>query len=146
MTKKIYIVTSGSYSDYSIHAVFSDKAVAEEFSKTVAYGADVEDWDLDIPPEKWFLTTVDMLKNGDTIGVHTESSDSPDSREEKFSFWPDRVEWGNPPRGGTGQMVLRVKVFTKERERAIRVANEVRAQLIALDRWGTSKGPVKVKE
>lgn len=47
MDKKIYIVTSGEYSDYSIDAVFSTKEKAKEYIQQ--YGTDyaIEEYDLD---------------------------------------------------------------------------------------------------
>lgn len=49
---KIYIVTSGEYSDYSINAVFTDKAKAEAFVEIKNRGSrwsscDIEEWDAD---------------------------------------------------------------------------------------------------
>lgn len=43
----IYIVTSGSYSDYSINEVFANKADAERYAATVAYDeGHVEEYEL----------------------------------------------------------------------------------------------------
>lgn len=44
---KIYIVTSGSYSDYQIKRVFTDKAKAEEYSKWCYDSNGVDEWDTD---------------------------------------------------------------------------------------------------
>lgn len=45
--KKIYIVTSGSYSDYGIDAVFSTKELAEIFVSRFGEDMNIEEWDLD---------------------------------------------------------------------------------------------------
>lgn len=58
--KEVYIVTSGEYSDYSINAVFLDKAKAQRFKKVWnlvhnSYDkADIEVWELE---EKAQVTT-----------------------------------------------------------------------------------------
>jgi hypothetical protein len=49
---KIYIVTSGQYSDYGIDAVFSEKSLAKKYIdsfKKDDYGdrMEIEEWDLD---------------------------------------------------------------------------------------------------
>lgn len=55
---KAYIVTSGSYSEYHIEAVFSTAELAEEYVARVN-GPDewsdrrVEEWDMDEPREAW---------------------------------------------------------------------------------------------
>ena len=50
-TKKIYMVTSGCYSDYCINAVFSTREKAEEYiDGGNAYSdSDIEEYDLDEP-------------------------------------------------------------------------------------------------
>ena len=42
---KVYIVTSGSYSDYEIRAVFLDKGIAEQYAK-IKQDATVDEWPL----------------------------------------------------------------------------------------------------
>lgn len=49
--KKVYIVTSGDYSDYGIEAVFDSKKLAEEYInkyKELGFGSckDIEEWNL----------------------------------------------------------------------------------------------------
>lgn len=43
---KVYIVTAGSYSDYSIMAIFSDEKKAKLYSLTLE-NSEVEEWDVD---------------------------------------------------------------------------------------------------
>jgi len=40
---KVYIVTSGSYSDYEINAVFADKGKAQKYAE-LKEGAEVQEW------------------------------------------------------------------------------------------------------
>lgn len=60
MNKKIYIVTSGEYSDYSIEAVFSTKNKAESYIQQHGTGYRIEKYDLDEEVEKktqiWSVT------------------------------------------------------------------------------------------
>ena len=64
----VYIVTSGSYSDYSINAVFSTEALADQYVAVHQTGPydrlDVEEWTLDYKaPSK---TIPDEEGDGDT--------------------------------------------------------------------------------
>jgi hypothetical protein len=34
--KEVYLVTKGKYSDYSVHGVFIDKAIAEEYAAQIS--------------------------------------------------------------------------------------------------------------
>lgn len=49
MGKKIYIVTSGEYSDYRIDAVFTTKEKAEEYVQNNGSDYRIEDYELDKP-------------------------------------------------------------------------------------------------
>lgn len=59
MDKKIYIVTSGEYSDYGIEAVFSTKEKANEYVQQNGTEYHVEEYDLDEEVVKetklWFI-------------------------------------------------------------------------------------------
>lgn len=48
-TKKVYIVTAGSYSDYHIESVFSTLEMAEEFSDTIGDDCQIEEYNIDEP-------------------------------------------------------------------------------------------------
>ena len=43
---KVYVVTEGSYSDYAIEKVFSNKQAAEEFKKWRRIQNDIEEWEV----------------------------------------------------------------------------------------------------
>lgn len=60
--KKVYVVSSGSYSDYKVEAIFSTKKLAEEFETLVPdldYN-DIEEYEFDPP-------TADLIKRGYSI-------------------------------------------------------------------------------
>lgn len=70
MEKKIFIVTSGEYSDYHIDAVFSTKEKAEEYIQQNGNGCDFEEYELDQEVEKktqlWLIT---FNKEGEEMGA-----------------------------------------------------------------------------
>ena len=51
MTDKVYIVTSGVYSDYHIQAVFLDETEAKAYADACNEYTDVEEWAVGIDPE-----------------------------------------------------------------------------------------------
>ncbi len=69
----IYIVTSGSYSDYSINAVYTKKELAEEYIKEheKVYGSRndylIEEYDADVPMElfarQFYVSTI-LIEDG----------------------------------------------------------------------------------
>ena len=118
---KVFILTEGSYSDYHILAVFSTKELAEKYTK-VNPSAGIEEYNLDAPiplPQ----TLVVMQQDGTVIYsrlVH-------DYDIGFNSFWENR---------GTKQLCLYYVVETDSIERAIKVTNEKRTQILALNLWG----------
>ena len=77
--EKIYIVTSGEYSDYQINAVFSTGEKAEEYVD--AYGSDyrIEEYPVDDTPvenkESIWLVSIDW-KTGEALSANPENYDS----------------------------------------------------------------------
>lgn len=59
---KIYIVTSGTYSDYCIRRVFTNKEKAEEYREWLRDSNEVEEYDTsdDMPTEKKYRVRVDL--------------------------------------------------------------------------------------
>lgn len=47
---KVYIVTDGSYSDYDIKKVFSNRSAAEEYKKWINIRNDIEEWEIHDEP------------------------------------------------------------------------------------------------
>ena len=67
MTDKVYVVTSGEYSDYRIEAVYANQADAEKHMELLANrSAEVEEWPLGLaaptPRGRWFVTWGDGLE------------------------------------------------------------------------------------
>lgn len=121
----LYVVAAGEYSDQRIVAIFSNKAKAEEyvtmFNNDVQFSsdkADVEEWTLDIGKDSWVSTNVRMARDGTVKDTWTSW--------ETFGrdwIWDvnDNLVW---------------TVDTDDIQRAIKVTNEKRVQLIAEDNWG----------
>ena len=129
--QKIYIVTQGEYSDYRICGVFDDKDLAGKFitsfnSPSYHDVMMIEEWNLNpYAPElkeghKPFF--VRMKKNGDTIEI--ELRDAPygfdgGATTEKFDMLKN----------------IQVYCFAKDKQHAVKITNERRVQLIALNKW-----------
>ena len=130
---KIYVVTEGTYSDYHIEAVFDDEALADELARlrNELQSADcqVEEYELNALADKikqgLLLWRVVMLKNGDTDWVH-----------EAAGYYPE-ILVSIPKLIGRRQTeaMLYATVWAKDKEHAIKIANEKRAQIIALGLW-----------
>ena len=121
---KVFIVSSGSYSDYHILGIYSTREKAEHAKKLYASDNEIEEFNLDeIPnvPPGLFLYGVHMNKNGDV-------------KEAKITYAADEyLEWH--PFSGYGEPVVCFNVFAEDEAHAIKIANEKRIQLIAENIW-----------
>lgn len=125
---KVYLVTSGQYSDYGIEAVFTSKEKAQSYA-TGIYGAnDVEEFDLD-PVEPPRLSE----GMGYFCVIITE-------RDGASSAYDDYYEPGHGMfvnegwevlKQSTGALILRIRTIAKDKQHAIKIASERRASLIA---------------
>ena len=123
---EVFIVTAGSYSDYRILAVFSSKEGAKAYTEKLSHtelpisrgNYEIEEWDIDIPAEHWLKTVICMDKEGNVIEAWLD----------------DNNGWMNSGFDSYGDLVWGVE--TEDRNRAIKVVNEVRGQIIALGLWG----------
>lgn len=115
----VYIVTSGSYSDYHINGVFSTLEKAED-AKKVLDGDSIEGYEMDFIPEhpcghiRFF---VKMKRNGDVTRCFqtTEITDG-----DTYDFHMDAYEF---------------RVCAKDISNAIKIAGERRRELIANNEW-----------
>lgn len=125
--KKVWVVTSGEYSDYAIEAVFSSKKMAENFiekSKATFRGgeAGIDCFSLDPSPVRpRTQTCVFMSWGGDVVNWHHYVKATSSRASEVHVFPQTSSEFG----------LIRVTVVTSDLQRAVKVANEKRAQLIA---------------
>lgn len=147
----IYLVSSGSYSDYSVHAAFTTEALAQEYiDKWKSFGVDeydIEERDLDpdhelnIPFQKgWSLFLVTMFKNGNSdikkirpYGAYKENDNAQESLGRNYI----------PEKGWTEEVVLGCSIWAPDIEGAAKIANEKRTRLIATGEWDAKEKELK---
>jgi hypothetical protein len=124
MTKTIYIITTGTYSDYHICAAFSTKKKAEEYINEMVAFLDVspseytiEQMELDAPIDNRKIIQVYMDKYGNVNHLYpmddiysTEGFQSYDTAS--YLIW---------------------NVHTDNKQKAVKVVNEKRIQILAHD-------------
>lgn len=125
---KVYIVTSGCYSDYSINHVFSTRELAEKWmGEKIDDDYQVEEYEID--PEVDFTENiktsigVDMLKNGIVKCLRNKNYGTYD-KEARVRCWSHNNDY-----------YLETVILTRDSEVAIKTANDIRIRLLALDRW-----------
>lgn len=122
-TKKVYAVTAGSYSDYHIVGMYSNREHAEKYANAYT-DCIIEEYDLDEPLpdliDRGFVSyNVRMWKNGNS-DVSKSTGASVDSA--KYCMYNNR---------------LLVVCLAKSEEHAVKIANEIRSMLIANNKWVT---------
>lgn len=136
--KEVYLVTKGSYSDYSVYGVFEDKAIAEE------YAAQISDrWDsahvsphpvydisnLEAPIGfRGYNILMDRDGNSEVNIDPVVCNDDTDNGYAEF----DRNKTGNYEL--TGQYHFYV-LTDKGEQGAVKIANERRIRMIAENKW-----------
>jgi hypothetical protein len=110
--KKLYLLSSDSYSDYTVIGVYDDKALAEEEAKNHQHVNDIEEVFLNVPSAKtgylWFVvckkdfTIVSIVKNS-TMDFHNKVTECIIKKEIHY----------------------RVTVFAKDETKAIKIANDL---------------------
>lgn len=128
---KVYIITSGDYSSYCIEAVFSTPKKAKEFVEWRGkddhlWQGRIETHSLDVAPEILVPLTVRISQGGEV--------------QEIFKGYD--AQTGFHCYDSEGSLVW--SVATTEEERAIKVVNEKRGQLIAMGVWGDNKATKKL--
>lgn len=140
---KVYVVTSGEYSDYHIDGMFSTEELAQKFIdsfKRHEYTEmDIEEWELDVHKDAlsqgYLPFRVSMRQNGDVMSCeHEDSSYGFHSETPRDSF--HSTVWND--QGAPKYMVSHV--YAKDQQHAIKIANERRGQYLALNRWGKGDG------
>lgn len=137
--RKVFVVTTGSYSDYGIDCIFSSKEKAQEYIDLFPSNEynDIEEYTLDfanaaIARKKRGLCvfTVDMLKDGTTIRIGKHDNSTLENHEQFVKYYPNR-EWLKPNQG----YYLSISVWAKDEKHAVKIANEKRAMHIANNTW-----------
>ena len=125
---KVYLIECGAYSDYHIYAVVSTEEKAIQFVANRSTHTDIgytefEVDEIPIMPERSIQVVMD--REGDVVRITRREDD----------VISDRIEWYYWNWKGKQDPLMAINVFTEDEQRAIKVANEKRAQLIATDGW-----------
>lgn len=135
---KVYVATSGDYSDYGIDGVFSAKELAEEFvQSTNPKEGQVEEYELDEGAallgkikEGFCVYYVQMDRDGNTTRIDRHEKPSPCHLEQTKGaarvYKPG--SWG-------GKTSLIGYVMARDDVHALKIMNERRAQIIAEGGW-----------
>ena len=131
---KVFVVTSGTYSNYGIDAIFTTRELAQSFID--AFKADkwkemvIEEWDLD--PNKIHLKQnrkpyfLQINKKGDVSYLRLVNSSygfKQDMPEAKISY-THTLEWMN------------INCYADDENHAVKIAGEKRSQILAANVWG----------
>ena len=141
MSKSIWVIEEGSYSDYDVVGVFSSKKNAEVVMKALSGrdygdGPAITEWQLDPDVEELnaglTLWTVWMLRDGTTERCEQCHYYSPYGNGQ-LDIWRRSTAPAYRKKGV--QDCLSGSVWAKDAEHAIKIANEKRTELIALNKW-----------
>jgi len=139
MTKFVWVIEDGYYSDYHVIGVFSNEKNAKLVQKLV--GGDINKWPLN--PcitkinnglTKWQCL---MLRNGDTESVEPVKLDQYNLVDKAY-IWTRSTVPAN--RGKNIHDVLSNTVWAKDVKHAIKITNEIRTQMIAEGQWEVTDG------
>lgn len=125
---KVYIVTSGEYSDYRIEKVFSSLLLAQEYIRERDMGwAKIEVYHLDkITKNKISIGfCINIKKNGEIKNIH--------ERVDGFSLYPPEYILAEK------ELLLRLCIESESKERAIKIAAEKHALVVASGFWGETE-------
>ena len=123
---KVYLVTEGSYSDYRPMCVCSTQETAEYAKRIYDSDNDIEEFELDaLPahPPGMLLWHVRMYRNGDVSDAAQVGADNT-APVFKVSGFPSPYKH---------QAVF--SVWANDRDHAVKICGEKRAQLIAANQW-----------
>lgn len=133
---KVYLLTTGQYSDYTVRGVFSSRELAERARQVLLpcseANEDIQEVELDSGldgngnplVEKW---TVEMLREGEVTKTEPSDFDETEACHLSYSYGSDaRVHlWGT----------FAVRPGPDAKEQAVKSADERRLQFIASGEW-----------
>ena len=131
---KIYLITSGNYSDYSVWGVCSTKKKAEQTIKILDKEKHYDDFRI----EEFTLDFIDQLPPGhEPWRIEMDRDGNVDERFCHVNI--ERETILNEPRFFTPYNhieMMEMTVAATDLKHAIKIVNEKRAQLVAMDKWG----------
>ena len=129
--KMAYIVTEGEYSDYSIRAVYDNQADAE--AHVARWGGQVEEYEINALTDALHgdgreAYVVKMRRDGDVLDVEVECG------LYAYEYARLRSSWVSvSPKQPVALGVFHV--LARDKQHAIKIANERRTRAIAEGRW-----------
>lgn len=129
---KIYLVSSGSYSDYGILGAFSTEEKAQKLLTILQKQSDgecgIEEYDLDPEVGNFTQYSVFMKKDGSLLAeTYSTKVFFPEAPKTWFAVNSDY------PEGYMNYITI-----AKSETQAIKAANEHRTQAIAMETWGVN--------
>jgi hypothetical protein len=145
---KVYVVTSGCYSNYGIEEIFSTKEKAQEYINLVneydayALNVEIEEFELDPVvkvknPHKFkYFYYIHMNRNGDVLQISKSNFDirKPEETQEWFKLYMER-KFNEKEHKFDDYYILRADVNANSEEHAIKICGEKRSKLLAENKW-----------
>lgn len=127
--KKVYLVSHGTYSGYTVEAVFSNKTKAENYIKGYSYYNEIEEFTVNPPYTalQYKAHYIQIKKDGTCIGIHDNTN-----RYMGHELYCMKTTMGDIPEG---EVKLIVSCDAKDKEDAYRIANTIRMKLIENGEW-----------
>jgi len=137
--KSVWVIEQGSYSDYRVVGVFSSRKNAQLVMGKITNSYDtpsIAQWDIDPCVERinagltnWIVT---MLRDG-TLERCEATGFSAYHLSDALNIWRRATA---PAYKGKGiEDCLNGTVWAKNQKHAVKIANEIRTQLIATNKW-----------
>lgn len=137
MSKKLFIVTTGSYSDYRLFGVYDTVEKAEAVKKALGfdandvYPATLNDGYAELQKE-YRTYRVEMGHDGTTLDIGEGTF------EEGVTWKLLRlIKRYDREAQHTNEVYLQWRGFAKDKKHAVKIVNEIRARLIAQNEWHT---------
>ena len=139
--KKIFAVSSGSYSDYRVNAVFSTEELAQEYMDVVKQSDynDIEEYEVDPPAVNllrsgYSVWRVLMLHDGVVESVARTENEYYDVEGTPRHWIWERTQAPAFKNKGIPD-ALDSRVWAKTEKQAVKIVNEKRTEMIANGRW-----------
>lgn len=133
--KTIWVIEDGEYSDYRVIGVFSSEANARAVQALLGGDGDVSEWPLDpavaeinAGMSRWEVL---MLRDGTTERVDRDTEVARYDLTGSHSLWRrSQLSWANGKPD-----CLKATVWASDATHAVKIANEIRARMIAEGEW-----------
>lgn len=144
--KKVYVVTSGTYSDYHITAIFSTNKRAKEYVLLKNGSESYSDYRVEVYTLDELAPILDtgirtfsfhMDREGNLVlheGSELPKGDIPEDLHPVFSCHVKSLGWTMGRTTGFEDTRF-FKVQARDLQGAIKIANEQRSQMLAMDTW-----------